>query len=50
VDGDSVRPEQPQAPRRQSLGGRELEIGAVVGERDGALLVIHVMPIDYRRR
>lgn len=30
--------------------GRELEIGAVDGERDGALLVIHVMPLHYRRR
>ena len=30
--------------------GRELEIGAVIGSRDGVLLVIHVMPIDFRRK
>lgn len=29
--------------------GRELEIGAVIGERDGALLIIHVMPIAFRK-
>lgn len=30
--------------------GRELEIGAVAGSRDGVVLVIHVMPVALRRR
>lgn len=29
---------------------RDLEIVAVISERDGAVLVIHVMPTQYRRR
>lgn len=30
--------------------GRELEIGAVIGEREGTLLIIHVMPIAFRNK
>ncbi len=46
--------ETPQGSRHWWEGaderGRELEIGAVIGSRDGVLLVIHVMPIDFRRK